>query len=271
MSGFGNDFMYNATMGGYNNYYGGYNYGNYPGAAQGFTGGQGYPVDETAAAGQQAGGGGIGLGGILLGGGAAAAGGYFLANPVKDGKLTDSFVKSYSKTATQELEAAKLLEKQTKAINGALTAKGYKGSIKSFKQYNAVRAYVENGCKLKGLPKAVKDALPATVKDAKSAEKALKAAEKAISKVKIPTALTAKETKAIASQIGKDLKANGGKWASGFKNGAFGKNVKGALTQKGTFNAALKNFKWQKAGKYGLIAAGVLAVGNFLLGRSNNA
>ena len=160
----------------------------------------------------------------------------------------------------------KNLEKQTKAINGALTAKGYKGSIKSFKQYNAVRAYVENGCKLKGLPKSIKDALPAAVKDAKSAEKALKAAETAIGKVKIPAALTAKETRSIASQIGKDLKANGSKWASGFKNGAFGKNVKGALTNKATYNTALKNFKWQKAGKYGLIAAGALAVGSFLFG-----
>ncbi len=267
MTGFSNDFMYNATMGGYNNPYGAYNYGNYGNYAggPGFTGAEGTDASQAA----QAGGGGLGLGTALLGGGAAAAAGYFLANPIKNGQFTDQFVKSYTKTATQELEAAKLLEKQTKAINGALTAKGYKGSIKNLTQYNAVKAYVENGCKLKGLPKAVKAALPATVKDAKSAEKALKAAETAIGKVKIPQALTVKETKSIASQIGKDLKANGSKWTSSFKNGTFGKNVKGALTNKGTYNTALKNFKWQKAGKYGLIAAGVLTVGNFLFGNKN--
>ena len=244
MTGFSNDFMYNATMGGYNNPYGAYNYGNYGNYAggPGFTGTTGTEAAQTA----QAGGGGLGLGTALLGGGAAAAAGYYFANPIKDGKFTDQFVKSYTKTATQELEAAKLLEKQTKAIDGALSAKGYKGSIKNLKQYNAVRAYVENGCKLKGLPKSVKNALPSAVIDAKSAEKAIKAAETAIGKVKIPQALTAKETKSIASQIGKDLKANGSKWTSSFKNGTFGKNVKGALTNKNTYNAALKNFKWQK-------------------------
>ena len=266
MTGYSNDFMYNATMGGYNNPYGAYNYGNYANYAggTGFTGTPTTTTDGTQTA--QAGGGGIGLGGILLGGGAAAAAGYYLANPIKDGKFTDQFVKSYTKTATQELEAAKLLEKQTNAINKAFKAKGYNGAITSLKEYNAVRAYVENGCKKTGLPKAVREALPKAVKDAKSAESALKAAETAIGKVKIPTTLTVRETNTIARSIGNDLKSNGTKWVSNFKNGTFGRNVKGALRDKGTYNTALKNFKWQKAGKFGLIAAGTLAIGSFLFG-----
>ena len=267
MTGFSNDFMYNATMGGYNNPYGAYNYGNYGNYAggPGFTG----TTETEAAQTAQAGGGGLGLGTALLGGGAAAAAGYYFANPIKDGKFTDQFVKSYTKTATSTAEAAALLSKQNDAIDNAFKAKGYKGVIKNHKQYDAVKAYIKNGHELKGLPKDTRSALPASIKNAKSAEKALKAAETAIGKVKIPQALTAKESKKIARDITKEFKTNANKWVAKYKNGTFGTNVKGSTIKKGTYNAALKNFKWQKAGKFGLIAGGVILAGKLLFGNKN--
>ena len=208
-----------------------------------------------------------------LAGAGTTAGLYFFGgdkvSPFKDGKFDDKFLKAFEDEKLVENEVAKKYAEEVQKIYG-------KEKI-DVHQYNALKEYAMTGEK----PKNV--ILPDGISK-KEAEKIVKRIDKNINKIKIDklkeevirtntlegaknhlNSLKSKKAKNAQTKIVEDLRAKltekvSPHWDTA-KNALKENNIPEELTK------AVRSYKISKAGKFGLIAAGVGAVLGFIFGK----
>lgn len=208
-----------------------------------------------------------------LAGAGTAAGLYFFGgdkvSPFKDEKFDDKFLKAFEDEKLVENEVAKKYAEEVQKIYG-------KEKI-DVHQYNALKEYAMTGEK----PKNV--ILPDGISK-KEAEKIVKRIDKNINKIKIDklkeevirtstlegatnhlNSLKSKKAKNAQTKIVEDLRAKLTEKVSPHWDTA-----KNTLKETGVpeeLTKAVRSYKISKAGKFGLIAAGVGAVLGFIFGK----
>lgn len=194
------------------------------------------------------------LTGAAVGGATGAGMYYFGTNPMKDGKVTSSFSEFLEKQAATTKYNELYSAKATQIYNTA--------GIANAKEFETVKT-LASLTKLEDLPQELRANLPSSIQTPEAAKKAIEKINPELAKI---------DTKALTAQAETFAKNNGAQklvtnftthWDEGAK--AF---KEGAPKELGE---ALKNFKWKKAGKAGLIAAGVAIVGKLLFGGKSEA
>ena len=194
------------------------------------------------------------LTGAAVGGATGAGMYYFGTNPMKDGKVTSSFSEFLEKQAATTKYNELYSAKATQIYNTA--------GIANAKEFETVKT-LASLTKLEDLSQELRANLPSSIQTPEAAKKAIEKINPELAKI---------DTKALTAQAETFAKNNGAqKLVTNFTT-HWDKETKafkeGAPKELGE---ALKNFKWKKAGKAGLIAAGVAIVGKLLFGGKSEA